>query len=370
MPDRQAVFIHAFSTPYLNPTLVISTLHDYNVDTVAVEMCAPHFARYPSVYAPYTIYFDWPLLLEQASNVGIEVYLTMNVLAENNMSPAVDYMTQRANRTLTGGLCPNKPLVRTRLKHMVEELATNYPTLSGFMFDYYRYVWGDACFCEYCHQQFEADLALGVDWQADVISGGANHADWVEWRADNLTDLMAEMEGWMTAINPALKYTAAVWNNPGTGVRTYWKTWIGQDGEQWAADGLLDWTSPMFYVDDVAKVTAWTNTYIGWLGGSAPCIPFIDTCADAQSTPANVAARITAIRDDTTADGWILWRYGGPGDADAGYPPPLDVTDIFDILAMGPVGGGWDGTILGVPGPSNVMGVPGANIASILGVTS
>ena len=44
-----------------------------------------------------------------------------------------------------------------------------------------------------------------------------------------------------------------------------------------------------------------------------PIVPFIDTCVDSVSTPENFQQRVAKLRE-LGADGYVIWRYGGPGD--------------------------------------------------------
>lgn len=330
--EIRAVFIHAFSDNGIDAETVVATLAEYNVNTIVIEALGINYARYPSdVLSNWADFGLLPEFVDAAHSRGIKLYVGMNVLADGVPTPKETYATVKADGSYGYGTCPTKQATRDLIKAEVEELVTKYD-IDGFLFDYIRYKDSDECYCSECEAKFIADTGLtDVNWPADVVSGGKYYNDFLEWRSTPINELVRDMRNWMLAQKSDLKFAAAVWNfgfNP-----VYWRQWIGQDATYWVDQGWLDWVAPMMYTDNLetleSDILALQDLLVGSQYGKIPLVPFIDTCVDSVSSPSNFAERVNKIRE-LGAGGWIVWRYGGPGDGSGSGSP--DITAYFDLI--------------------------------------
>jgi uncharacterized lipoprotein YddW (UPF0748 family) len=336
--EIRGVFVHAFSL--INPDwdLVAQTCADYGINVIVVEITGNNYARYKSNVIPYSSDELAPAL-EAAHARGIELWVSMNVMLSAYTGDGVERRVVTSNSDgsnvrRTNWLCPTNPDSRSLLKDIVEEMASNYD-IDGFMFDYIRYETREMCFCEHCEAKFKEDTGLAdAVFPTDVIEGGKYSHEFVEWRNEPINDLVRDMRQWMLAIKPDLKFSAAAWRWE-IGYPTYWRYWIGQDSTYWVKEGWLDWVAPMAYTDSVStveKVVDDFNEYqIAGPEGIIPLVPFIDTCVDTVSTPENFRDRVNKLRE-VGADGWIIWRYGGPGDGQGSNAP--DIRNYLSLLDM------------------------------------
>jgi len=345
--EVRSVFIHSVNTQGIDAEIACATLEPYGINLIVLEALGANYARYPSdVIKSY----DWNILpefVDSAHAHGMKLYVSMNVIAEQNIALYdPDGMTIRYNdgSPIAGATAnPLNPQVRALLKAEVEELVTKYD-IDGFMFDYLLFVWGDEPYDDISKADFIAKTGLtDVIWGPDThVQSGKYWTQFWQWRCIVLNDLIRDMRTWMLAKKPDLKFSAAAWNFAFS--RDYWKIWIGQDSVAWVEQGIVDWVSPMMYYDDVNKLMSHYSTLKAAFPSNTEINPFIDSCLDGISTPQNLADRITALQE--VGAGWIIWRYGGPGDASGspdlrltfdllGQPPPDKVTPFSQLLKDG-----------------------------------
>lgn len=227
--------------------------------------------------------------------------------------PAIDAVDQNGQLQLWA--CPVK--AKSLILSIVTEVATKYPDLDGFMFDYIRYSTDYdryCCFCEQCHQRFVADTGLtDTNWRTDVIAGGKYYSQWQEWRVKPITELVRDVHNAMTAINPKLEFSIAAFtlnSNSGGG---YWRRWIGQDVATMVSEGYIDMVCPMCPATDSTVFTdemQVSRTYVvGGAEGKASFVPLIGYLEGDGSdmTPTQLNAIVATSRQIGT-DGFIIYR--------------------------------------------------------------
>jgi len=338
--EYRGVFIH--SSSYVgfengpNYETIAQTVKNLGVNVICVEIGGNNYLRYPSNVIPaHTDRNDLQLLVDAAHKYGLEAWVSFNVMLSAYTGDGVERRVVDANGEHVGWLCPTNPASRDLLKREVQEIASY--DIDAFVFDYIRYETRDMCFCEYCKQQFINDTGLtDVNWPSDVLEGGRYSRQFVEWRIKPINELVKLMREWMLEVNPDLKFGAAAWRWL-LEAPQYWRYWIGQDATYWVKEGWLDFVCPMIYTDDISQVEAFTQSVYdimtGGPEGIVPYVPFIDTCVDSVSTPENFKQRIAKLQE-LNADGWLVWKYGGPGDVSGDGP---DFTQYVDASQLEPI---------------------------------
>jgi len=326
MSEIRALFVHGGSfNPYPDWELVAQTAQDYGVNVIVGAFMGNQWFR-PSL----------PEAITATHSRGLELHVLHTTLFT---SPGPEYSTMRADGTLYEWMCPTKQISRNLLKSQVEELVSNYD-IDGFMFDYIRYALSDHCYCSECKAKLEEWLEESIpdsNWPpnpSDFAPGGSRYNEFLEWRIVPITELVRDMRSWMLAVKPDLKFGAAVW--------TYWPCYnpasrrkgLGQDWNDWIRQGYLDWVSPMLYGTDLNVmadcITNFHQFATGGPEGKAALAPFLTNQYPNVVPPEDFKAQIDTARE-YGADGWVIWRYGGPGDSG---PEKPDIRDYLSIIDM------------------------------------
>jgi len=326
--EIRALFVHAFSFINADWATILQTAKNYGINTMVFEMLGNNYARYPSAYIPYGDY-GFSTIITEAHNRGMEVHVSMDVLL-SSLGP--EYQCETSAGTKIDWTCPTKQVTRTLIRNLVEELARNYD-IDGFMFDYVRYDTTDTCYCSECKAAFEQYLGETITvWPGDFAPGRSRYNEFMEWRSHPINDLVRDMRNWLLAVKPNLEISAAVWGwEPG--YPTYNRYWIGQDSAYWVKEGWLDWVAPMMYTTDLARLQAFIQDYHQHMTagpeGKIPLVAFLSNCFPAVVDPTTFKACIDTVRA-SGADGWIIWRYGGPGDGQGSGAP--DIRQYLNII--------------------------------------
>jgi hypothetical protein len=249
---------------------------------------------------------------------GMEVHVIIGMFsgsAEDSQNNALDHNLQPVSWH-----SPCKPAVRSKIKSLVTDLFTNYD-IDGFNFDYVRYDNEDMDYSPECKALFEewlegqGLLPIGSEWPGEFAPSGSRNAEFMEWRLVPITDLVRETRDWILDINPNVEFSADVWNYYQSFDK--WRWTIGQDGPYWVVKDYLDFVSPMIYRDDMtifeSKLDKSIEWFVGDNEGNIPIPIFITTGgAENRQYDTNIfKQQIDMLRE--RADGWIIWRYGGPG---------------------------------------------------------
>ena len=196
-------------------------------------------------------------------------------------------------------LCPSNPENQKLELEAMLEIARNYP-VAGLHFDYIRYPNQDGCFCPGCRKQFEKRIgATVVNWPEDVTTG-SHRQEYLQFRRDNITQLVSAVSRQARQVRPGIKISAAVfpdWPNA--------RDEVGQDWKVWVEKGYLDFVCPMQYTDNAILFEADTKRIATWIDGKIPLMPGIG--ATLGLDPDGTLQQVLAARRHTR--GFVLFNY-------------------------------------------------------------
>lgn len=275
---------HALSTPG-RVDKVVEVASQVNINTLLVQVRGRGDAYYASDITPQAEEleaapkgFD-PLdrIIRRAHAEGMEVHAWINVylvwsagapprsvLHAVNAHP--DWISVRADgrrlvemlpqefqeERLEGMyLSPGNPEVKRHLREIVREIVTRYD-VDGIHLDYVRYpeptVGYDAATRTAFEREFGVDpiqidspdsttlSVIGADRIPDL------RARWIQWKRDQVTDLVRSIRNDLDLMGRPLKLTAAVIADQNAALNRYLQDW-----PTWLEDGLLDAAVPMAY---------------------------------------------------------------------------------------------------------------------------
>ena len=159
---------------------------------------------------------------------------------------------------------PCLPEVRRHIVQVIEEIAGRYD-VDGIHLDYVRYAWETTPDAEKIYPRDERTLAL---YRRET----QKHPDddpraWRDWRANQLTRLVAEIRTMLERRRPAATLTAAVARNPVAAYERFF-----QNGVTWLRTGLVDALMPMVYTDTLSDFETDVQAYRR-LAGSRRIVP-------------------------------------------------------------------------------------------------
>lgn len=330
--EIRGVFIDgmAWSYPH-NWTIIVDTLKNYNITTVVIG----------ALWFDGGAYEELGLAIAACHAQNIEVHVLMNFFYVAPSNHPELQAEQHDGTPINTWICPTKAGTRNVIKTQLEYVATNYD-IDGFMYDYIRYVLADMCYCSECRAAFETWLGEEItDWN-DFYPGGSRVNEFLEWRTVPITELVRDVRSWMLAIKPDLEFSAATFTLFQDSA-IYWRKFMGQDTGKWVKNNYLDYVAPMMYTTDLAVLQDNIETNVKYLTsvleGKIPLVCFISTGIETAFDPDDFKAVVDKVRE-LGADGWMIWRYGGPGidDDDEGIlfdiTEYLDLIDLPDVLAL------------------------------------
>jgi len=356
--EIRAVFFHITSLSNSNDwNLIVNTLSDYNISILVIEGMMPSASAYPSNVMPTAgiDFIDQVVPLAHAK--GIEVHIAMDVLY--TVRDSSHAMVDANGNLVTGGAgkywtSPVKQTSRDYIKDIVEELVTNYPEIDGFMFDYMRYPWqydqanpnvpANSDYSIEMKSFLESLLGETItNWPGDFAPGGSRYKEFLELRIEAINQLVEDMIGWMKAIKPDLKISSSPKTIVKTGSGYDWaesRILLGQDWTDWVRKGYMDWVAPMaYYKPDQLEtffrpsVKANIDLGVGGPEGEIPMIIFIANQFPILKTPQEFKQEIDIIREEG-ADGWIIWKYGGPGVGGTDIRSYLDIINLPSVFSI------------------------------------
>ena len=275
---------HALSTPG-RVDKVVEVAAQVNINTLLVQVRGRGDAYYASDLAPQAEEleaapkgFD-PLdrIIRRGHAEGMEVHAWINVylvwsaggpprgvLHAVNAHP--DWISVRADgrrlaemlpqefqeERLEGMyLSPGNPEVKRHLREIVREIVTRYD-VDGIHLDYVRYpeptVGYDAATRTAFEREFGIDpLQIDAPDSTTLALIGADRipdlrARWIQWKRDQVTDLVRTIRGDLDLMGRPIKLTAAVIADQNAALNRYLQEW-----PTWLRDGLLDAAVPMAY---------------------------------------------------------------------------------------------------------------------------
>ena len=327
--------------------LLAQTCTSYNVSWVVYEAFGTYFARYPSSVIAGTTRDYIREGIDACHKYGIKFYAMMLCCFGGSWANLGDMKVVMSNGQTGDWVCPNRASSKQRTRLMVEEVASRYPDLDGFMYDYIRYDTADMCFCDQCRDRFKTDTGkTDTVWPTDVIPGGRYRTDFLYWRHVVVTDYAKSIHNWMSTINPNLEFGIAsftLFQDSGS----YWRYWIAQDTAEMIKEGCVDSISPMMYTANLGTpdgITDYIKSNRHYLeggpdniAGSTQFLPFIADGSLNTITVPQFQGIISKVRE-LGANGWIVYMYGGPGSPNTvdirtylssiDYPTAFSITNI------------------------------------------
>jgi uncharacterized lipoprotein YddW (UPF0748 family) len=155
-------------------------------------------------------------------------------------------------------LCPTDPRNQELEAAAVAEMAARYP-LAGVHLDYIRFPGENACFCEGCRQRFAEVLGQPLAPWPEAVDEPAVRTRWLDWRREQITNVVREVSRRVRAIDERIEVSAAVFPNWTTA-----RDRIGQDWRTWVAEGRLDYVCPMNYTPYDPLFAAQVQHQLGW----------------------------------------------------------------------------------------------------------
>ena len=191
-------------------------------------------------------------------------------------------MRDAAGNTLPW-LCPSIAENRTALLDTLRTIARR--GAAGIHLDYIRYPGATGCYAPATRHAFESVLGSAVAaWPADVLPGGKHEAAFEAFRRDTLTSFVREAREAVRAVNPAIRFSAAVFPTPESAAA------MGQDWPAWIREGLLDFASPMIYTENTTQFAASLDACLA-AAPAAALLPGLGTGADSSQLDIPAAAQ-------------------------------------------------------------------------------
>ena len=201
-------------------------------------------------------------------------------------------------------LCPsNESNYKLELDSLLE-IVKKYD-VDGIHFDYIRYPDSNSCYCPVCKENFEKSIGEKVDnFPRDVINGKYTER-YIQFRCDNITKLVRDVNIEAKKIKPKIQISAAVFNDYPNCKRS-----VGQDWKLWIESGYLDFVCPMDYTDDNERFKNMVLNQEKVVNGLVPLYPGVGASAPGLSAD-QVAMQIHIARE-SGADGFIIFNYDLP----------------------------------------------------------
>ena len=325
-----------------NDEVICQTLLDYGFNTVVMEVP-------PTSWTGFVLK-DFQSMATACDTYGLNLYVllkfgTYDPTYTDSAEASYPYGFSGSNPdwravdndgNYVNWCCFQRNSTRERIEQFINTILIEFPTIDGLIFDYIRYPTTDmistpdinykVCYCDECKAAFQQWLTASGktftgDW-ADYYYGGSNWQDYAAWRINPITNIIIDVEAWARALNPQLLFGASLWTpySPGW-VPDMWIDYMGQDSPFWISQNLFDFISPMNYVGTLAalqdRMNLETQYWLGNENGLTLMVPFITQGGSGSDVGSPVsysfwAQEIDYIRNHG-ANGFIVWRYSGPG---------------------------------------------------------
>jgi len=307
--EIRGVVIHEaiYSFPH-NWTIIAQTLANYGIDSVYVNDFDV-FNRRPDS--------EITAAINAFHAYGIEYHAVMNGIAEskNEATAAIDY---QGNKPDLYAQCPIK--VKQYVEAAIRNYLGNHSDVDGIMIDYMRtginYCYCDehrAAFDQWYYENYSEHVSNWTEFYPDQSKWNI----YASWRNEPVNELVRIIHDTAKSIKPNITISAAVWTYF-SDCPIYWRKFLGQDVGRWIKEGWLDFVAPMMYTDAIygergETLESFINANLKYMtGGVEGKIPLIALTGLCTKNATNFATHIAYIRS-RGLDGWIFWRYGGPG---------------------------------------------------------
>ena len=348
-PEFRAVWEHAGTGPYPGDwPAAIDALADNNFTAVFPNMLWGGLAHYDSALLPHSDEFDAygdqiTACLDAAHQAGIEVHAwKVNFNLSSAPQSFIDDMhaSDRTQVTRYGEpvdwLCPSHPDNFALERDSMLEVVLNYD-VDGIHFDYIRYPNRDHCYCDGCRTRFEQQTGNPVTtWPDDVVAGGPLESAFLDWRREQITNLVSAVYQGVKAVKPNVQVSAAVFSS-----YAYCKDGVGQDWVDWIDRGIVDFLCPMDYTNDFDKFENLVTEQLGYAQNRIPIYPGIGASSSSSSFgPDGVIVQILTTRSLDTG-GFIIFNFDRDL-AESTLPSLGQGTTIAAETDGGPEDGGQD----------------------------
>ena len=316
-PEFRAVWEHGGTGPYPGDwESSIKVLWDNNFTAVFPNMLWGGLAHYASDLLPrsdeYDAYGDQIADCVTAAHAkGIEVHVwKVNWNLSTAPQAFIDSMHAAARTQVTDDglsvdwLCPSHPGNFALERDSMLEVVKNYD-VDGIHFDYIRYPNSKHCYCDGCRARFEQQTGNTVaSWPADVITGGPWESQFLDWRREQITNLVEAVYLATKAVKPEVQVSAAVFSN-----YSYAFDGVGQDWVSWINRGIVDFLCPMDYTNDFDRFENLVSEQLEYASGRVPIYPGIGASTSSSFFgPDGVIVQILTTRALDTS-GFIIFNY-------------------------------------------------------------
>lgn len=201
-------------------------------------------------------------------------------------------------------LCPSDPRNQRLEVETMVEVARKYD-VDGVHFDYIRYPGGEWCFCDGCRQRFQAATGVQIqNWPADTRREDIR-PKWIQWRCDNISQVVRQTAEQIRAIKPHCKISAAVFS-----AYPACRESVGQDWVHWCREGWLDFVCPMNYTNSDTSFASTIANQMSYLQGVVPIYSGIGATSSSSTLAVDRVAGQIQIARALGADGFIIFNYG------------------------------------------------------------
>ena len=246
---------------------------------------------------------------------GVEVHVWMVCFNASNSSKEFLEQMRREGRlqhTKNGEeqpwLCPSSPLNRQLQLDALKEVAFNYD-VDGIHFDYIRYPDENSCFCDGCRERFAESYyeSTGQRIEGDLVEAikkdKAVDSAWRQWRCDQITALVREVNEAVRAKKPNIQISAAVFQ-----AYPWVKDSVGQDWGLWIEKGYLDFVCPMNYTEDPFYFEQLIKKQLPITQGKVPLYPGIGYSSTGNNMRPDEALLQANIAQRLGTEGFIIFN--------------------------------------------------------------
>ena len=176
-------------------------------------------------------------------------------------------------------LDPGVPAVEDYLISVFMEIVNGYD-VDGLNLDYIRYPATNWGYNPVSVARFNAEYGR-------TGSPSSSDTTWLNWRRDQITNLVKRLYLEIKAVKPWVKLNADVWNSATTGNNSYLQNW-----DSWMLNHWMDFAHPMSYTSNNSTFNSWCAAYVGNQHGRH-VYPLVDA---SNSITGNVLPQIDSAR--------------------------------------------------------------------------
>jgi len=205
--------------------------------------------------------------------------------------------TQAGNVASYGQAGPScihvQPEVRNFLIELTQEVVQNYD-IDGVEFDRVRYPQLDCGYDNYTKELYKSE-------KGSYPPSSVSNSTWIRWRADKLTEFVADMYDSIKIMNPDI----TVSNAP----LPWGYEQFCQDYAPWIDNGYLDIVTPQMYLTNNTDFTWRMNTELAKISRDSLMYPGISCVANSNSIqPSEMVAQINTVRN-AGLGGVVVWYH-------------------------------------------------------------